>query len=150
MESHTTTLVDEEGNEFVIQTPRASEMDRPEERSHHKLIVAHWTDVAAAAYLGFKRYGIGAVIVQERDSRAEGVQHDFEAHSLSYAPANSGWIVERSDTPAGKWLDDRFQSYDPNDTALILFPEGGTLHAYAVDGTPSPPHAFKLARAQYN
>jgi len=150
MKSRTTTLVDEDGNEFVIHVPRDLEVDREQVIFHHKLIVAHWTDVAAASYLGFKRYGIGAVIVQERDSRAENVEHDFEAHSLSYAPANSTWIVERSDSTAGQWLDDQFQSYDPNDTALVLFPEDDALHVYAVEGTPEPPHAFKLARAQYN
>lgn len=150
MESRTTTLVDEDGNEFAIHAPRTSEVDRDRESSHHKLIVAHWTDVAAASFLGFKRYGIGAVIVQERDSRAEGVEHDFEAHSLSYAPANSTWIAERSDRAGSAWLDEQFQSYDPNDTALVLFPDDGTLHVYAVNGTPAPPHAFKLARAQYN
>ncbi len=150
MESRTTTLVDEEGNAFVVHTPRIHEVDRAQESRHHKLIVAHWTDVAAASYLGFKRYGIGAVIVQERDTRAEGVRHDFEAHSLSYAPANSTWIADRSDDALGAWLDDRFQTYDPNDMALVLFPSAGTLHVYAVEGTPSPPYAFKLARAQYN
>lgn len=150
MESRTTTLVDEEGNEFVLQTPRAPELDRAPETAHHKLIVAHWTDVAAASYLGFKRYGIGAIIIQERDTRAEGVVHDFEAHSLSYAPAESTWIAERSAGTAGDWLNAQFQSYDPNATALVLFTVDGTLHAYAVDGIPAPPHAFKLARAQYN
>lgn len=150
MESRTTTLVDEEGNAFVLHTPRAQEADRAQASSHHKLIVAHWTDVAAAAYLGFKRYGIGAVIVQERDTRAAGVEHDFEAHSLSYAPADSAWISNRSDETVEAWLDDRFQTYDPNDTALVLFPNDGTLHVYAVEGTPTPPLAFKLARAQYN
>jgi hypothetical protein len=114
------------------------------------MIVGHWQDIAAASYLGFKRYGIGAVIVQERDSRADEVEHDFEAHSLSYAPANSSWVVERSNGSAGRWLDDQFQTYDPNDTALILFADNGTLYAYAVEGTPSPPYAFKITRAQYN
>jgi hypothetical protein len=58
--------------------------------------------------------------------------------------------VERSDGPAGQWLDDQFQTYDPNGTALVLFTEDGTVYAYAVDGTPDPPYAFKLSRAQYN
>lgn len=150
MESRTTTLVDEDDNEFVVRTPRRTEDPTAEEPAHHKMIVGHWQDIAAASYLGFKRYGIGAVIVQERDSRADDVEHDFEAHSLSYAPANSNWVVERSNGAAGRWLDDQFQTYDPNDTALILFADDGTLHAYAVEGTPSPPYAFKITRAQYN
>jgi hypothetical protein len=150
MESRITTLIDEDDNEFVVRTPRDDDGGAVDEPAHHKLIVGHWQDIAAASYLGFKRYGIGAVIVQERDSRADDVQHDFEAHSLSYAPANSNWIVERSDGPSGQWLDDQFQSYDPNDTALVLFTENGTVYAYAVDGTPDPPYAFKLSRAQYN
>lgn len=150
MESRTTTLVDEDDNEFVVHTPRGIGDGSVDERAHHKLIVGHWQDIAAASHLGFKRYGIGAVIVQERDSRADEVDHDFEAHSLSYAPANSNWVVERSDGPIGSWLDDQFQSYDPDETVLVLFPENGTVHAYAVEGTPSPSYAFKLTRAQYN
>lgn len=150
MESRTTTLIDKDDNEFVVRTPRDGTDGAADEEAHHKLIVGHWQDIAAASYLGFKRYGIGAVIVQERDTRADEVQHDFEAHSLSYAPANSNWILERSDGPTGQWLDDQFQTYDPNDTALVLFTEDGTVYAYAVDGTPDPPYAFRLSRAQYN
>ncbi len=151
MESRTTRFIDEDDNTFVIHAPANGAADTATKEEHHQLIVDHWPDLAAAGFLGFKRFGIGAVVVKQRDSQADAVEHDFEAHNVMYAPSDSAWMSDLDERTPADWLDAQFQSYDPNTTTVILFATGGErLRAYAVEGTPAPPRAFALSRAQYN
>lgn len=150
MESRTTRFIDEDANTFVIHAPTEGPPADAVEEEHHQLIIDHWPDFAAAGYLGFKRFGIGAVVVKPRDSQADEVEHDFEAHNVLYAPSDSHWIEDLDARASSDWLDDQFQTYDPNTTTLLFFTSSERIRIYAVEGTPEPPRAFALSRARYN
>lgn len=151
MESRTTRFIDEDENTFVIRAPSDSPAEDAIEEEHHQLIIDTWSDLAAAGFLGFKRFGIGVVVVKDRSSAAQDVDHDFETHNIWYAPTGSPWMEEHEARTSAAWLDDQLQTYDPNAVVLILFmTDDPLIRAYAVEGTPTPPQAFKLSRAQYN
>lgn len=151
MESRTARFIDEDQNTFIIRMPPEASQGDDVEDAHHQFIIDHWPDLAAASYLGFKRFGIGFVVVNQRDSQAEDVTHDFDAHTILYASAESDWIQGSTSPASAAWLDEQLQTYDPNVTAVLLFTgEANPLRAYAVDGTPEPPQAFTISRAPYN
>lgn len=151
MESRTTQFIDEDENTYLIYAPQHGPGQDPAEEEHHQFIVDHWADLAAAGFLGFKRFGIGTVVVRTRDRKAE-VSHDFQAHTISYMPDSSPWISQHEAQAPADWLDGQLQSYDPNASAIVLFANGDdeAMRAYTVEGTPPPPRAFALSRAQYN
>lgn len=153
MESRTTQFIDEDENTYLIHAPQYGPGADPAEEKHHQFIVDHWADLAAAGFLGFKRFGIGTVVIRARDSKAD-VDHDFQAHTISYVPTGSSWMHKHEAEAPTEWLEDQLQSYDPNASAIVLFANGTArdeaMRAYTVEGTPPPPRAFALSRAQYN
>lgn len=108
-------------------------------------------DAAAASYLGFKRHGIGSVVVTERDPASGRVDDMMKTHNLMYSPADGGWLKQQEEHLPDQWLDTRFQSYDPNESAIIVMADGdGSLRVYAANGTPAPPRAYELVQARSN
>jgi hypothetical protein len=147
-----TSLIDENGHFITIKAPQdAPEGDR-KESEHHDLLVDHWMDVAAASYFGFKKYGIGAVIVSEGDPASAPIAHPFGSRRLLYAPADGPWLDEQTDEGLPQdWLDARMQSYDPNaEAVVILVDDDGSLRAYTVEGDPAPETCFELVRSRNN
>jgi hypothetical protein len=146
-----TTLIDENGHFVTVKAPDGQLANDPKEDTHHDFLTDHWMDVAAASYLGFKRHGIGSVVVTERDQASGRLDDKLTTHNLMYSPADGGWMKRQEERLPAQWLDTRFQSYDPNESAIIIMADGdGSLRVYAADGTPAPPRAFELVQARSN
>jgi len=146
-----TTLIDANGHVVTIKAPDDQPTNDPKEDTHHDFLTDHWMDVAAASYLGFKRHGIGAVVVSQRDRANSAVHESIGTHKLLYSPAERSWIAGQDERLPRQWLDTRFQSYDPNETAVVVRadPDGST-RVYAVEGTPAPPRCYELVNARKN
>lgn len=148
-----TTLLDQNGHLVTLKAPDEQPANDPKEDTHHDFLTDHWMDVAAASYLGFTRHGIGTVVVTERD-QASGRLHDLmSTHNLMYGPdgVRDGWLEQQRDRLPAQWLDTRFQSYDPNESAVVVMADGdGSLRVYVAQGTPAPPRAFELVQARSN
>jgi hypothetical protein len=150
---HRTTLIDENGHLVTVKAPEEQPTNDPKTDTHHDFLTDHWMDVAAASYLGFKRHGIGAVVVTQRDPAASPIHEHIGTHKLLYSPdgVRSGWLTHNEDRLPADWLDTRFQSYDPNESAIVVMAdEDGSLRVYAVDGTPAPPRSYELVQARQN
>jgi len=146
-----TTLIDANGHLITVKAPDDQPTNDPKEDVHHDFLTDHWMDVAAASYLGFKRHGIGAVVVTQRDPARSAIHESIGTHKLLYSPAQRSWIEEQGDRLPEQWLDTQFQSYDPNERAIVVMvDEDGSSRVYAVDGTPAPPRSFELVRSRQN
>ena len=147
-----TTLIDENGHFVTIKAPT----DMPEgdrlKSNHHDFLVDHWMDVAAASFYGFKRYGIGAVVVAEGDPADAPIDHPFGSRTLLYSRDQGAWLQERTaDGLPEDWLDERMQTYDPNAEAVVIMHDGdGSVRVYAVEGDPKPETCFELVRGRNN
>lgn len=148
---HSTTLIAPNGHMVTVKAPDEQPTNDPKEDTHHDFLTEHWMDVAAASYLGFKRHGIGTVVVSERDPATGRLDDVLKTHNLMYSPADGGWLNQQEERLPSQWLDTRFQSYDPNETAIVVLADGdGSLRTYTVQGTPAPPRAFELVQARSN
>jgi len=146
-----TTLLDKSGHLVTIKAPDDQPANDPKEDTHHDFLTDHWMDVAAASYLGFKRHGIGTVVVTERDPATGRLDDVIKTHNLMYSPADGGWLKQQEDRLPGPWLDTRFQSYDPNESAIAILVDGdGSIRVYELEGTPSPPRAYEVVEARKN
>lgn len=151
--SRTTTYPAGDGDLTTIHAPETTPNDALA-AAHHDLLVEHWTEIAAASYFGFKRFGIGAVVIQPREGQSDA--HAFDTHRLAYCRDSSPWLRQQKDALPADWLDDQLQSYDPNTTVLVLITtenSGGDApeaRVYAAEATPAPPEAFQIARASQN
>ena len=134
-----------------------------EEAAHHQFITSNWRRLAAAAYAGFRHYGIGVVVIEKRsretDAREKTAVIDaFEAHDLAYATGMGMWTQRPPHSSAPDWLDEQFQTYEPLDAGLFLFrPHHDAERTgyspprpYHAAGTPAPPEALEHARAPFN
>jgi len=146
-----TTLIDENGHLVTVKAPDDQPANDPKEDAHHDFLTEHWMDVAAASFLGFKRHGIGTVVVTERDQASGRLDDVIKTHNLMYSPAEGGWLKQQQERLPAQWLDTRFQSYAPNESAIVVMADGdGSLRVYVADGTPAPPRAFELVQARSN
>lgn len=134
----------------AVTTPAESRAGDAREEAHHAFIVAHWTKLAAAAYIGFQRHGIGVVVVEPRE-RASDADHPFASHTLAYATGMGMWTQRPPHSAAPDWLEKQFQTYEPLETGLFLFKRGdGPPRPYRAEGTLTPPEAMKQAQAPFN
>ncbi|MFO8098280.1 MAG: hypothetical protein R6T83_01510 [Salinibacter sp.] len=146
-----TTLIDANGHMVTVKAPDDQPANDPKEDDHHDFLTDHWMDVAAASFLGFKRHGIGTVVVTTRDPAAGAIHEAVGMHNLMYSPAAGGWLKQQAERLPSEWLDTRFQSYDPNEAAIVVMADqDGSFRAYAVNGSPTPPRAFELVNARQN
>jgi len=146
-----TTLIDQNGHLVTVKAPEDQPANDPKEDTHHDFLTDHWMDVAAASYLGFRRHGIGTVVVTERDQATGRLDDVIKTHNLMYSPAEGGWLKQQEERLPARWLDTRFQSYDPNASAVVVMADGdGSLRVYTVEGTPDPPRAYELVQARSN
>jgi hypothetical protein len=149
-----TTLIDENGHFVTIKAPEALPEGDAVETDHHDFLVEHWMDVAAASYFGFRKYGIGAVVVAQGDPAATTeLDLPFETRELFYSRDDRGpWLhVQTSENLLEDWLDERMQTYDPNaEAVVILHDHDGSVRVYTVEGDPDPQTCFELVRARNN
>jgi len=150
MPTRTTTYTDD-GHLITIHMAKSVSTRDDIERAHHQFIVDHWTSLAAASFQGFKTYGAGAIIVKERSDDAADADHPFPTYQVWFATHLNDWLTAALDTAVAQWLDDQLQTYDPNEAGLyVFFDETLGARPYLVEGTPTPPTAFKASRAAFN
>ena len=150
MPTRTTTYTDD-GHLITIHMAKSVSTRDDVERAHHQFIVDHWASLAAASFQGFKAYGAGAIIVKERTDDTADADHPFPTYQVWFATHLNDWLTATLDTAVAQWLDDQFQTYDPNEAGLyVFFDEALGARPYLVEGTPSPPAAFKASRAAFN
>jgi len=147
-----TSLINADGRFVTIRAPETFPEGDAKEAEHHDFLGDHWMDVAAASYYGFKRYGIGAVVVADGDPAEAPIDHPFGARRLLYSPDGGRWLQDRPDDQLPvQWLDDRMQSYDPNAEAIVLMADtDGSVRTYAVESDPDPGTCFQLVRSRSN
>jgi hypothetical protein len=148
-----TTLVDANGHFVTIQAPETQPEADAVETDHHDFLSEHWMDVAAASYFGFKKYGIGAVVVAQGDPAAQSLDLPFDTRELYYSRDDRGpWLhVRTSGDQLEDWLDERMQTYDPNAEAVVIMHDhDGSVRVYTVEGDPEPGTCFELVRARSN
>jgi hypothetical protein len=161
-EPRTKTYASETGLVEITTPVSSEEPPSPEEQAHHQFIASNWTKLAAAAYAGFQRHGIGVVVIEKRTGGpARPVLEDaFETHDLAYATGMGMWTQRPPHSTAPGWLDEQFQTYEPLEAGLFLFrpagdgideaPSATPPRPYHAAGTPPPPEALKQSRAPFN
>jgi hypothetical protein len=150
MPTRTTTYTDD-GYLIAIHMAKSVSTRDDIERAHHQFIVDHWPSLAAASFQGFKTYGAGAIIVKKRGDDTADADHPFPTYQVWFATHLNDWLTAALDTAVAQWLDDQFQTYDPNEAGLyVFFDEALGARPYLVEGTPAPPAAFKASRAAFN
>lgn len=121
------------------------------EDAHHAYLVTRWASLAAAAYEGFQRFGIGAVVIEAPRETGISVPNPFLAASLHFAPAFGAWLRSQPDSAARRWVEREAQTYDVRTSGLFLFLQpGAPPRAYTVEGTLTPPEAFARVKALLN
>jgi len=147
-----TTLIDENGHFITVEMPDNGLAGDRKEEEHHDFLVDHWMDVAAASYYGFKRYGIGVVVIAEGDPMESHVDHPFDARKMLYrADRAGGWSKADADDVVSEWAKGKMQTYDPNGNAIVVMADDdGSVRSYLVTGDPNPETCFELVRARNN
>jgi len=147
-----TTLIDENGHFITIERPDDALDGDAKAEAHNDFLVDHWMDVAAASFYGFKRYGIGVVVIAQGDPMDSRVDHPFEARKMLYRPDSAGgWGRSDPDDVLSDWASQKMQTYDPNvDAIVVMADEDGSVRSYVVKGDPDPETCFDLVRARNN
>ena len=121
------------------------------EEGQHRFIVDQWDRLGAAAYEGFRRFGVGAVVLQEDAERESPVEHPFAVYNVWYATSGSAWMRDRLKSDRAAWAEAQFETYDPREAGVLMFlREGEAARTYLVVATPTPPEAFERMRALLN
>ena len=121
------------------------------EARQHRFIVDQWDRLAAAAYEGFKRFGVGAVVLEEEPRRGSAVEHPFAVYDVWYATSFSAWMRRRLQEDQAGWAEAQFETYDPGEAGVFMFlRKGKAARTYLVEATLTPPEAFKRAKALLN
>lgn len=121
------------------------------EAGQHQFIVDQWDRLAAAAYEGFRRFGVGAVVLEEDAGRASKVEHPFAVYNVWYATSFSAWMRRRLKDDQAGWTEAQFETYDPREAGVFMFlREGEAARTYIVEATLTPPEAFERVKALLN
>jgi hypothetical protein len=141
-----------EGSEIIEITSPGDPYHLDErEIVQHRCIVENWESFAAAAYEGFRRFGIGAVIVEEDALSENQVRHPFLRHKIWYATSFEAWVKQGYEVGAGSWLEEQIQAYDPQSACMFIFlREDGHPRIYLVESTLKPAAALSRIKAFLN
>ena len=121
------------------------------ETDQHKFIVEQWDRLAAAAYEGFQRFGVGAVVLEEEAERESKVEHPFAVYNVWYATSFSSWMRSRLEDDKTGWAEAQFETYDPRRAGVFMFlSEDEPARTYLASATLTPPEAFERAKALLN
>lgn len=121
------------------------------EEAQHQFITDNWASLGAAAYEGFRRFGIGAVIIHETPPASRTVPHPFVTYQVSYAASFGAWMRTTFADDASKVLGEAFETYDPRESGVFVFVRGEEPpRAYHIESTLRPPQALERARALLN
>lgn len=121
-----------------------------EAEAQHNFLVDHWTELAAAAYQGFRKVGLGVIVIDEDDRKDAGDQ-PFATMKVRFAPHGNPWLIHALPRELHQWMEEQFQTYDTSTSALFVFTgPDEDVRGYCAEGTPTPPDAFQRARAHLN
>ncbi|HET6568916.1 MAG TPA: hypothetical protein VFG50_13200 [Rhodothermales bacterium] len=150
MEFRTTTYIEATGTVEII-SPAVSAVPGKLEAEQHQLIVEHWESFAAAAYEGFRRFGAGAVVIEENKNHSEEIRHPFLRHMIWYAAGLDAWIGRENLQDAVKYLDVHLDAYDPSDACVFVFlREKAPTRVYLARGPVSPAQALTRIKSLLN
>ncbi len=150
MQYRKSTYIEDDGVMEILMPPASSASD-PVEDEQHQFIRRNWESFAAAAYEGFRRYGVGALVVSENPQGERRVPHPFAAHSVWYATTLEGWTDLGRSEEAVLWWREQTEAYDPREACLFVFlREGEPPRLYRVQGSVRPVEALTRMRSMLN
>ena len=121
------------------------------ETDQHRFIVDQWDRLAAAAYEGYQRFGVGAVVLEEEAERESKVEHPFAVYNVWYATSFSSWMQSRLQNDKTGWAEAQFETYDPSKAGVFMFLRAdAAARTYLVEASLTPPEAFERAKALLN
>lgn len=148
--SRTITLEDHSGKPVHVRVPLKPRPDRHEQR-HLGLISEHSLVMAAAAYAGYQRFGVGMVVLEDTPAVHEALALPFLGPHLAFAVPNGSWYRALTPKDLVAWLDEENDTYDPREHFLVVFlHENGGARAYFVDGPVPPPAAHARLHSVLN
>lgn len=151
MKSRTATFFTSESDLVEIAMPPAPAAGDYIENEHHQFISDHWQGLAAAAYEGFKQFGIGVVIVEEPAAPSEAVDNPLTAHQVRYATGEGPWMHQTFAETTLQWIEWQLQTYSPSESGLFIFLRADTRpRIYRAGSSLTPPEALRQVRAKLN
>lgn len=133
-----------------ITSPRApSRRQTRRARAHHRFLLDHWAELAAAAFEGYRRHGAGAVVLWREAAARRFRPRPFQPERLWYTTQIHA-IPGTTDADFDGWEARQLETYDPRAEGLVVFVEGDGLSGYRVAGDPAPPDALRQSAARLN
>lgn len=150
MKFRTSTYV--EGSDIIeISMPETVESSNGMEAEQHRTIVDNWESFAAAAYEGYRRFGAGAVVVEEEKVNQASVRHPFLTHVIWYATSVAAWAEQGILRGASGWIEEQMERYDPTLSCMFVFlREDEEPRVYLVESTLTPSKALSRIKALMN
>jgi len=150
MKFRTSTYV--EGSEVIeISMPETVQPSAAVEAEQHRTIVENWESFAAAAYEGYRRFGAGAVVVEEDKVNHSGVRHPFLTHVIWYATSVAAWAEQGLLKGSSEWIEEQMACYDPRAACMFVFlREDAEPRVYFVESTLTPSQALTRIKALLN
>lgn len=148
--SRTIALEDSNGDPFGVRVPATPRADRHEKR-HLGLITEHWLVMAAAAYAGYQRFGVGMVVLEDTPDVHDALAAPFLGPHLAFAVPGGSWYRGLTPKDLVAWLEEENDTYDPREHILLVFVhENFGARAYFVEGPVSPPAALARLHSVLN
>ena len=150
MKFRTSTYV--EGSDVIeISMPETAQPSNALEAEQHRTIVENWESFAAAAYEGFRRFGAGAIVVEEDKINQAGVRHPFLTHVIWYATSVAAWAQQGILKGVSGWIEEQIERYDPRGACMFVFlREDEEPRVYLVESTLTPAQALTRIKALMN
>ena len=157
----TTVLVGPAGLVEIAAHPEPARPQRQREPDQQLFIADHWPSLAAAAHVGYREHGAGAVVVlaaqPPKRSWLDHLDAAFRGPRLADRfETQSIWYTTQIHTLPGTgeaWFDGweglQVEQYDPTREAVIVLLDG-VPSAYRVVGAPAPPTAYERSRVGLN
>lgn len=118
---------------------------------HKDFLQANWRALASFSWENFQARGKGCVLAIEEDfvhaDRPQYAPVDFR-----YLPASRRDEMKDSGVTLGPKESAWLEEYDPAQKVIVMVLRDtpGGISSYLIGGTPSPPEAFRLAKAKEN
>jgi hypothetical protein len=141
-----------EGSDIIeISAPETTHPPGTLEAEQHRTIVENWESFAAAAYEGFRRFGLGAIVVEEDKINQASVRHPFLTHVIWYATSVAAWAQQGLLRGVSTWVEEQMERYDPHDACMFVFlRENEEPRIYLVESTLTPAQALSRVKALLN
>ena len=145
----TATLATPRGIVTITEPERPSRRGRAHAEGHRQFLAAHWAELSAAAFEGYRRHGAGAVVLWRDAAPRRFRPRPFRPERLWYTTQIHA-IPGTSSADFDGWEAHQLETYDPRADALVVFVEGDRVAGYRVAGDPPPPEALRLSQTRLN